>query len=559
MNCSQNQLNNEANNLYVMYNELCAWSYNKKDYKNTLKYFYKIVKYFDIVRDQILNKPNHTDAELNGLQKHFSNIKSFAINASKELGQKKFEDKIETELDKYEKFFCQQKNLEDAYIKVSEQLISAEAYISASNFLKKALQLNPDNYENYRALGDCYKKTKEREKAIACYLKYDEHCPNNPLVYNSLGVLYSIIDKYGSVKTQIEFFKKAITILPNFAEATRNLAVAYRHADMDEEAMKYYTKLIKMDPTDENFFNYGCEKIKFGDFEEGWKYFEHRFKREANPVYYPEIKRPKWNGIKDLRDKILFVRYEQGIGDSINFFRYLPQIKAKKIIFMVQDNLFDLFKINSKGIEIVKKSTPIEDLKFDYHIPLMSLLHLLKARIDNIPLPEGFLKADEEKVKKYKKEFFDNDCFKIGITWHGANWGNEVRDVPLEYLYPLARLKNVKVYSFQKEVGEELSQLPPDVEIINLGEKFNDFSDTAAAMENLDLFVTSDNGVCNLAGAMGKRTFLLLNRDCEWRWFFDEEKTPWFNSVRIFKKEYELQSWDELVKRVIEVINKDLT
>ena len=116
--------------------------------------------------------------------------------------------------------------------------------------------------------------------------------------------------------------------------------------------------------------------------------------------------------------------------------------------------------------------------------------------------------------------------------------------------------QNVKIYSFQKNLeAKQLQQLPENVEIVDLGADFKDFSDTAAAIENVDLFVTSDNSVFNLAATMEKNTFLLLNRFSEWRWFFDEEKTLWYDSVKIFKKQNEQESWDLLMQRVINEIN----
>lgn len=133
--------------------------------------------------------------------------------------------------------------------------------------------------------------------------------------------------------------------------------------------------------------------------------------------------------------------------------------------------------------------------------------------------------------------------------------GNPYRNVPLKYFYPLAKLENVKLYSFQKSFGsEQLKQLPDNVEIIDLGKTFNNFSDTAAAMANLDLFVTSDNGVFNLAAAMGIKTHLLLNKFSEWRWFFEEEVNPWYSNVKIFKKQNETDCWSILMERIIEEI-----
>lgn len=547
----------EISSLYIMYNELCTLSFQTNNYEDTLKYYNKILKYFELIYEDASKNGNVAESQLSALKEHLSMTENVAKIALEHLEGKTLEDEeFKTDLDEYENIFYQMADKEFSYSKIGELLFDVGANVSAINFLKKSLQINPQNYENYRMIADCYNKMDEREKAIAFYEKYDEHCPGNPYVYNALGALRAVKDKYGELDKQIKYFEKAIEILPNFKDAIKNLAIAYRYSGQNEKAMEYYTKLLEFEPTHEEYFNYACQKIKLGDFEEGWKYFEHRFDRETLPVIYPEMNKPRWNG-ENIEDKVLLVQCEQGFGDSIQFLRYFPQIKAKKILFRVQDALVELFKNCEINAEFVKKSTPLEEISFDVQVPLMSLPYLLKARIDNIPLSEGYIKADEKKVGIYKKKFFDNDCFKIGIAWHGAALGNEVRDISLEHFYPLTKLKDVKVYSFQKGSESELGEnLPADVEITDLGQTFNDFSDTAAAMANVDLFITSDNVVFNLAGAMAKKTFLLLNRDSEWRWFLDEETTPWYDSVRIFKKKNDKESWDVLMQRVVEALEK---
>lgn len=431
-------------------------------------------------------------------------------------------------------------------------------YAKALLFLEKAKEQEPYNADIYRLIGDIYVyHLIDVEKAIFHYKKYVELSPENAKAYNMLGYLHENLSKYENINLQIEYFEKALEFMPNLKEAFRNLTIVYPRVGRDDEAVECFHKLFKLGATMDDYFNYACLKIKLKDFKEGWKHYEYRFSKETGMTIYPKIDKPKWKG-QNISDKNLLVHYEQGYGDSIQFFRYLPQLKslAKKVIFRTQNELVDLLKENIEDIEVVGMSTKLENIDFDYHVPIMSLMHVLEASVDDIPMTQGYLHADKKKINKYKKKYFDNDCLKIGISWHGAIHGNNRRNIPLEFFYPLTKLKNVKVYSFQKGTGsEELEKLPEGVEIINLGETFNDFSDTAAAMENLDLFVTSDNAVFNLAAAMSKKTFLLLGKDSEWRWFFDDETTPWYDNVKIFKKKDENDSWSLIIKRVVKAIN----
>lgn len=406
-------------------------------------------------------------------------------------------------------------------------------------------------WENY--------KNREYKVAIVYYERCLQFDDKNPDIYNMLGYLYKKLSKYQTIDTQIEYLEKAVELRPDFLQANRNLALVYPLAGKYKEAAKCFKKVLNANPIIDDYMAYSFLCLKAGDFEEGWKYYEYRFKRPYGPTEYPKIEyKPKWEG-QPIPDKTLLVHYEQGFGDSLQFFRYLYQVKpyAKKVIFRVQDELVDLFKNSTNDFEIYGISTPVENLEFDYHISLMSLPYRLKSTVEDIPLAQGYIKADEKLVKKYKKKYFDNDCFKVGISWNGRKFGNKQRNIPLECLYPLAGLKNIKLYSLQHGYGTmQLEDVPDEIEIVDLGKTFKDFSDTAAAMENLDLFITGDNSVFNLAGAMGKKTFVLLNFDSEWRWMLDEQTTPWYDSVSIFKKKQEYQTWASLVQQVIEKLER---
>jgi len=446
--------------------------------------------------------------------------------------------------------------LEDwsVYFNIGKYLQQIGIFNLAIEFFEKAIGLNPEHSNIDWFIGDVYKQNlKNQEMAIVYFKKYAKKTPQDYNIYNIIGFLYQEIDEYEDLDEQIKYFQKSLELKPDFKVALRNLAFAYARAGDYEESIECLHKLLELGAVPDDYFYYACLKLMLGDFEEGWKYYEHRFLKEFVPTPYPEFDIPKWEG-QDISDKTLLVHYEQGFGDSIQFFRYLPEVLllSKKLIFRVQNDLLDLFKINSGGIEVVGDSTPIAELSFDYHIPLMNVPRILNATIDNIPLTKGYFEANKDKIQEMKSEFFNTDCFKIGISWHGSLLGKKNRNIPLECFYPLTRLKNVKIYSFQKgESEKDLTNLPPDVEIVNLGETFHDFSDTAAAMANLDLFVTGDNSLLNLAGAMGKKTFALLSKDSEWRWFLDTEKTPWYDSVKIFKKQHENDDWELTMEKVI--------
>lgn len=411
-----------------------------------------------------------------------------------------------------------------------------------------------NDFENIKKSAEDFYKNEDFEQALECFKKCCELNPNDAMMFNMVGHLYKKLGAYEYIDEQIHWYKKALEIKPNYSAVLRNLAFALCRSARHEEAFECFKSLFDTkDAIPDDYFFYGCTKLTLGDFEEGWKHYEQRFSKQFGQPPFPKIEKPQWQG-EEIVDKTLLVHYEQGFGDTIQFCRYLEQLKpiVGKIIFVVQDEMFDLVSLNLADIQVVNASAGLENIEFDYYLPLLSLPFVLKAQIDDIPFSQGYLKANREKIQKYKKEYFDNDCFKIGISWHGATLGNKRRNVPLRYFQALGALENVKLYSFQKgTAANALKKLPQNLEIIDLGSTFKDFSDTAAAMENIDLFITSDNAVFNLAGAMGKKTFVLLSKDAEWRWFLDEEKTPWYQSVTIFRKQNELEDWSVQMEKVL--------
>ena len=401
-------------------------------------------------------------------------------------------------------------------------------------------------------------KKKHYPEAIIYFKRYLAIDDTNASIYNFLGYVYKKFSKFQNLDKQIGYYEKALEISPDYIQALRNLALTYPHVGRYEDSIKCFHKLFELGPVADDYVAYGCLMLRLKNFDEGLKNYEYRFQKVVTPVEYPKFNEPKWEGQK-IPDKTLLVNFEQGYGDSLQFCRYLPLLKnyADKVIFKVQNELVDLIKINFPEIEVVGSSVAYKDLSFDYHISLMSIPYALKANFENIPLTEGYIKADKTKAKEYKKEFFDNDKLKIGISWNGSRMGNVARNINLEYFYPLAKMENVQVYSFQKGFGsEQMNSLPSGLKIINLGKNFNDFFDTAAAMANLDLFVTSDNSLLNLAGTMGVKTFLLLNKHSEWRWFLEDEVNPWYSNVKILKKENERDSWRLLMHRVLALLEK---
>ena len=416
----------------------------------------------------------------------------------------------------------------------------------AIKFLKYFEEISPDKEDVYIYLGDLvYTDIKDNKKAIEYYEKAYEKYPNNFTICNMLGHLYSTCYQDKFKDKQIAYLRRAFELAPNNRIVVKNLAYVYGKFHETALADEMYQKLMYLNPTHSDLHAYGAYLVKHKRFAEGFKFLQHRFQKEdlGENVAFPELlksKKKKWIMKIDITNKVMLVHFEQGFGDSIMFVRFVNELKkrCKDVMLVVQKQLISLFKDSKLGFEVYSEDD-IPNLKYDYWIPMMDLPIVCETKPETIPGAKGFLKVPKTKVNAYKKEYInDNDKIKIGIAYEGTMASKETnRDIPLEYLYPLMKLPDVEVYSFQvDDLSRQMDRVPPDATLIRLGKTFKSWEDTACAMNCMDLMVTTDNGVMNLAGALGVKTFGLFNTVTEWRWFkTDGDDIAWYKSIKPFQ------------------------
>ena len=435
----------------------------------------------------------------------------------------------------------------------------------AIKFLKRFEEISPDKEDVYVYLADLtYTDIKDNRKAIEYYEKALEKNPNNFSIYNMLGHLYSTCyqDKYKD--KQIEYLTKAYELAPNNRIVVKNLAYVLGKFDEVQKADEFYAKLMYLSPTHSDLHAYGAYLVRHQRFAEGFKFLQHRFQKEdLNNVAFPQLlttKKKKWNIKFDIKDKRILVHFEQGFGDSIMFVRFIDELKkmCKEVSLVVQRQLVDLFKDSKLGVEIYTEEQ-IPSINYDYWIPMMDLPIVCETKPSTIPKAGGYLKVPKAKINAYKKQYInDNDKIKIGICYEGTLASKETdRYIPLSYLYPLMKLPDVEVYSFQvDDLTNQMDRVPPDANLIRLGRTFKNWEDTACAMNCMDFMVSTDNGVMNLAGALGIKTFGLFNRIVEWRWFKVEgEDIAWYKSIKPFQCPTSGE-WETPVSKVMEEIDK---
>lgn len=448
---------------------------------------------------------------------------------------------------------------EDLYVKCAKCFKKLEQYDIEVELLEKAFKIKPFGLENLKTLYDAYRNNEQLEKAKETAEKIIEKEPDNSDNYYRLGEIsdkiYNKYEKEEDIKNAILNLEIAKKMNPNKKLYYKALTILYTKTGDFQKVKEAWDNCFKFKSqiTNTDFVDYGMFLIRTGDFKNGFEFYEKRFITETKAVQYPKINKPLYDGKKDISGKTLLVQSEQGFGDVFLFSRFFYELKNRniKIVARVPNTTLEIVKRSFPFVQAVSNEKKLEDINFDYHIPLMSLPLALNLNKANIPNKGKYLFADENKTKEFKNKLFNNNKFKIGINYKGSLRGLNTRNVPLEELLPLTKINNVQVYSLQFDEPDETFK---DTNIINLAPYIKTFDDTASLTDNMDLMITADNSTMNLSGALGKKTFCLFNMIPEFRWFdLKGNDVKWYSFVKPYqcKKQSE---WKPVIEKMVEDI-----
>jgi hypothetical protein len=314
-----------------------------------------------------------------------------------------------------------------------------------------------------------------------------------------------------------------------------------QHLLRPDEAFAAYDAAVaaKHDYHDAHYHR-GSTRLLHGRFEEGWRDFEHRWQASDCGFDRPKLQAAEWRG-ENLRGCSIIVYSEQGLGDTIQFARFVPRVAAlgAKVTFLCHPSLVRLFGVFADRMEIMATVSP--DRHFDFQCALMSLAERFHIGWDALPGPVPYLFAEAERVTAWR-ERIGSHGFKLGIGWQGNPKGliDKGRSVPLARFAPLAKVEGVRLISLQKTHGlEQLAHLPGGMRVETIDpfdEGPDGFVDTAAIMANLDLIVSSDTATAHLAGALGRSCWVPLKQVPDWRWMMGRSDSPWYSTMRLFRQ-----------------------
>jgi tetratricopeptide (TPR) repeat protein len=414
-----------------------------------------------------------------------------------------------------------------------------------------AVALQPDSIPVLQSFGERLQDGRRFEEAAATFRKIVELDPNHCNGWLSLGAALLGLHQYAD---SLAAFRRALALEPGSAAGYCNMSLALMGLDRMEEAIEACRKALFIEAgSPVASFNLGCALLTQGSFREGWALYDYRFVMGGNKWLRPEAHAAPWTG-EPPAGKSILVLGEQGNGDLIQFSRYLPALNdlGASVSFLAPQRLHQLFR--TLGGSITLLSEVPKDAHFDFQCPLMSL----PGRFDRLDLPipdQPYLKAEPERVAKWRDSIGD-DGFLVGVAWRGNRYpeGDGFRSFRLDALRPLAALPNVRLISLQlKEGKEEIEKLPTDMHIEVPGPDFDagpdGFLDSAAILALMDLVISCDTSIAHLAGALGRRLWIALNRTPEWRWRRQRADTVWYPTARLFRQETN-GDWDGVFSRM---------
>jgi tetratricopeptide (TPR) repeat protein len=419
----------------------------------------------------------------------------------------------------------------------------------AMKMYDRAIAIKPDYAEAFYNRGNTLLELKRAEEAIASYDKALAIKPDCADALNNRGnVQRDYLKRY---QDALATYDKAIAIRSDFAGAYFNRGLSLHELRRFREGMASYDRALAMRPDyAEAHFNTALVLLLTGDYHRGWAEYEWRWKNESIARSKRNFPQPLWLGADAIAGKTVLLHSEQGLGDAIQFCRYVPMIAARggHVILEVQKTLHKLMTTLSGAVQVISRGDPLPD--FDLHCPLLSLPLAFRTRLETIPAATPYLRALQS-IPNWETRLGSRSRPRIGLAWSGnpSHKNDSDRSIALHALLPILDTEATFV-SLQKDLRpRDAALLKERRDILDFGDVLKDFADTAALVSHLDLVISVDTSVAHLAGALGKPVWVLLPFIPDWRWLLDRDDSPWYPTARLFRQG-ETREWKTVTRRV---------
>jgi len=462
-------------------------------------------------------------------------------------------------------------------------LYRAGKMLEAADVFRRLTRVTPDNALAHFNLGVTLEKAGRPAEAEPAIRRAIALAPNQATAYNTLGI---VLREQGRLAEAEACQQRAVTLDPDMASAWNDLGTVLQDQEKLNEAERAYTKALELDPgcfkaiynlgnlhLDRNqphkaillyrqtlarepelaeaHWNLAQALLLDGQYQEGWREYEWRWRVPEHPG--PPTDLPIWDGTPLGADQPLLVFAEQGVGDAIQFLRFLPRLgqRVAKTVFVCQDSLLELARASLPATIQVEPADRIHDAarRCTCQISLLSLpLRLGLTSLESLPADTPYLRPPDEHRRRHAGRIsVPEDTLSVGIVWRGnpKNKTYFAKSLPVEFVARLAAVPRIRLFSLQKDADDPL----PD-EVTDLAPLLDSFADTAALIEQLDLVISIDTSVAHLAGGLGIPTWTLLPFvPPDWRYMLDRDDSPWYPSMRIWRQTAP-GDWDGLIARI---------
>lgn len=400
---------------------------------------------------------------------------------------------------------------------------------------EKVIALEPGNAEAHNDLGAALLELGRFEPALS---SIERALALNPGLFGALVNRGNALNQLQRFDQALESYDDALAMNPGSAQLHSNRGHLLHDAGRYQEALHNYDRALGLDPALALVqWNKGLIKLLFGDFEEGWRLYESRWRSYAQAAYrnFPQ---PLWLGREPLQGRTILLHAEQGLGDTIQFCRYLPAVQAlgAEVVLEAPATLLPLLASLPGRYRLIAAGDPLPD--FDLQCPLMSLPLACASGLYSVPAQVPYLAADQGRQGEWRQRLGPRLKTRVGLAWSGSarHLDDRQRSMALRSLGPLLGL-DVEFHCLQQEIGaEDQAALVnfPQVRCHQAG--LRDFSDTAALVTAMDLVISVDTAVAHLAGALAKPVWILLPHAPDFRWMLGRSDSPWYPTARLFRQ-----------------------
>jgi tetratricopeptide (TPR) repeat protein len=448
----------------------------------------------------------------------------------------------------------------EAQGRLANALIGLERFRTALEAADRAIAIQPNNVEWHLGRGKALAGLGRHPEALLALEKAESLGADRTTTLLLRG---SVLLDMNRIEEAMQFYDEGARLDPTGALWPYNRGFALARLRRYPEALVAYDEAISRDPNHATaHWNSALALLAQGD-PRGWDLYEWRWKLPEggpDPASQPQGL-TRWLGYEPLEGKRILITAEQGLGDTIMFSRYAPQVTAlgATVHLAVQKGLVRLLSTLPNITSVISRDTPTNLASFDYFCPLISLPRIFECDFTNIPAGDGpYLKSDPQLVDLWRERFDKlaaaKGSLRVGIMWSGKQVKSlGVRSMDLATLLKLQH-ERVQLISLQKDLAEADLELLRAANVPHFGEEQTDFADAAAMIDLCDLVVTIDTSIAHLAGALGKDTWIMLQYDAEWRWLQDRTDSPWYPRARLFKQPIH-GDWESVIAAIRQALS----